>query len=53
MFKISLDINDFLGLECLQDFPKILDDIVLKMVMDKLAVVWHQISSKKISDLKT
>ena len=52
-FKIAFDINDLLGLECFQDYPKFMGDIVLKMIMDKTAVVWCQVDPKKVSDLNT
>lgn len=52
-FKISFDVNDLLGLECFQDYPKFLGDIVLKMIMDKSAIVWCQVDPAKVSDLRT
>ena len=52
-FKIAFDVNDLLGLECFQDWPKFMGEIVLKMIMDKSAVVWCQVDPKKVSDLNT
>lgn len=52
-FKISFDINDLLGLECFQDFPRFIGDIVLKLIFDKAALVWAQVDPRKVSDLNS